>query len=73
MSNLQKIVDGFPADEDYCTRNCWRWEEKVEAILKDKGYTQISWESKDSDSFGPLVRNVTATNSQGEVEKAYYG
>lgn len=54
-------------------RKYWSWESEVAApALQALGYKVGAWYSTDSDSFGPLVREVKLTKD-GTTEAYFYG
>lgn len=53
--------------------NYWVSEDSLTKSLRAAGWTSICWWMEDMDSFGPLVRGVSACNPNGEMERAFYG
>jgi len=54
-----------------------RWREGELTILKPalekRGFTSVSFYMIEKDSFGPLIRGVTAINPEGQRMRFYYG
>lgn len=68
MNELQQLVDAFP-----WTYSQYLADEKVfEAKLKEQGWTNIIFYNLDADSFGPLVRGISASKGD-ERHGASYG
>ena len=71
INKLQELVDSY---EWSYTKSYYQDEALFsDKVLKPLGYTKIDWFSVERDSFGPLVRGVTAINKDSQEEKATYG
>ena len=66
-NKLQSIVDNFHFNfEEYYTS-----EKECTKLIAEAGFHTIKWYTAEGDSFGPLVRAVTATKD-GKRWVAYY-
>lgn len=59
------LHDAFPdlptEGNHYCGREYWKWESDVaKPAIEAAGFTDIHFFSVEEDSFGPLIRGVTA-------------
>ncbi len=60
--DLLDVIGASAADEpDFCSRSYWKWEDEIATPLLEKlGYANIRFSMGECDSFGPLIRIVTA-------------
>jgi hypothetical protein len=88
MSEARFLHDVFPEitsnhEDGYCvsslttkmriTKYYWDWENNIATpALVARGYKVIRWYSSESDSFGPLSRNVDV-EKDGVKEVLWYG
>jgi hypothetical protein len=68
--NLLDIVsfDGFDWD-DYRASEI----RVLQPQLVDRGYSNFVWFDVERDSFGPLIRGLTALSNTGELIDFFYG
>lgn len=59
--------------ENYCSRDYWKFERWIQCLMTLDGWRDFKWSDLERDSFGPLVRGLTAMDDQGVYHKFYYG
>ena len=60
--------------EKLFSREYWEWEENVATpSLYEMVYTNIQWSTGERDSYGPLSRVVSATDSYKNTVRFMYG
>lgn len=61
------------SDKGYCDRDYTKWENTIaKPALEQAGYKHVEFSSYEEDSFGPLIREVTAVKNN-VLYKMYYG
>ena len=67
-------VLGEVSMDGYCDRLYTNWEANVATPrLEELGYTNLTWRTGESDSFGPLSRVCTAYHPEKGWVKLVYG
>lgn len=74
--SISDLLDEFPGitiTDDYCGTFYFRWERDVaKPYLEAQGYTDVRFYDIERDSFGPLIRGVSA-QLNGRKHEWLYG
>lgn len=65
--NCQFFID------NYCASDYTKFERWISALMALDGWRNFRWSNLEYDSFGPLVRGLTATDDQGVSHNFFYG
>jgi len=74
MQNLAEVISFAEFRFNVPTSAIVRQEREIlEPQLADLGYTDITWWTREEDSFGPLSRSCKAIDNNGDEVEFFYG